>query len=162
VDWDKWRCQLISNRRLTAGGPAEETDIATGIEQLWVLAYAGPDKVDASSLDKWDLIKSGLRAITLQGGAGSDTLLGSAGNDLLLGKAGDDILIGGDGDDTLDGETGVDTLDGGKGVNTCLNGESNSSCMTLSSSSAMSKHLEFEAFVDEAMADFDPLGVPSP
>jgi Ca2+-binding RTX toxin-like protein len=68
----------------------------------------------------WDLAR--IKAMLIQGSAGSDTLIGYEAADTISGLAGNDVISGRGGDDTLDGGPGVDRLDGEAGDDTLLGG----------------------------------------
>ena len=58
------------------------------------------------------------RALTVDGGPGSDTIGGSFGNDVLLGDVGDDTIRGSDGNDLIISDAGNDDVDGERGTDT--------------------------------------------
>lgn len=61
-----------------------------------------------------DLLQSGARAATLDGGPGNDTLA-EAGPGTMLGGPGNDIIHGGNGTNAIDGGPGGDLMTGGAG-----------------------------------------------
>jgi glucose/arabinose dehydrogenase/Ca2+-binding RTX toxin-like protein len=130
VDWDAASSQLVGTRRLTSGGPVVETDRASLIEKLTVLALAANDRVDLSLLHAADITAAGLTSpSTLDAGSGNDTVLGSAGQDSIRGGgtqgADDDSLVGGAGNDSIDGGAGNDNIDGGTGNDSLIGGAGN-------------------------------------
>ncbi|HEX8325700.1 MAG TPA: hypothetical protein VF595_17480 [Tepidisphaeraceae bacterium] len=79
-----------------------------------------------------------VRAITINGGSGSDTievsnaitigctLAGNGGADTILGGSGNDLVTGGDGNDVLNGRAGSDTIYGNTGADTIyINNDNN-------------------------------------
>jgi len=131
VDWDAVAAQLVANRRLS-GGSLVETDRASLVEKLSVLALAAADSADLSFLTAADITAAGLTGTTtVDSGTGADTIVGTAGKDSLLGGSGtdNDSLVGGAGNDTLDGNLGNDTVDGGDGNDNLVGGDGNDSLL---------------------------------
>lgn len=84
------------------------------------LIFAGgqalPQMVNAGNGD--DIVFSGGRGGTANGGAGNDFIAGGSGGDVISGGSGDDIISGGAGTDILSGGDGRDILAGRAGADT--------------------------------------------
>lgn len=93
-----------------------------GVEQLTLTGAGGADVLTGAGLDAVWLRATHyttglptLRALTIEGGAGTDTLTGGGANDTLRGGTEADTLTGGPGDDTLFGDAGDDVFEEGTG-----------------------------------------------
>ena len=79
------------------------------VKRITILGGAGDDQIS---------VHSGIIAVNVDAGDGSDTVTGGDGNDTLSGGPGKDSIYGGKGNDQLVGGTSIDLLDGGAGTDT--------------------------------------------
>ncbi len=106
---------------VTGGEPA--------LDRVTINSVAGNDSVDASG------VPSGVIAMTINGGPGTDLLIGGQGADMLVGSLGNDIVFSGAGDDTATWNPGdgSDVVEGQAGQDTlAFNGSAAAEIMALS------------------------------
>lgn len=93
------------------------TGVCPGATGLYVYAYNGNDRIDASFVI--------LSTVHLEGQGGNDKIKGGSSDDEILGGTGNDSLLGSGGDDDIEGEAGDDRIDCGAGFDICDGGSGN-------------------------------------
>jgi Ca2+-binding RTX toxin-like protein len=71
------------------------------------------------------------KVFVIRGGLGADTINGGAENDRIYGEAGDDLITGGPGRDRIDGGDGNDDITGGPGQDVLIGGLGNDNFKNL-------------------------------